>query len=419
MTRVKLGGAQRLLVVVAMLVLPHVARAASLLEQAEELLRTINQTHDRDRRFALASVAQSLCDQAVREHPRDAAPHIVLSRVLTVADPLHPELCRATNCERAVAELKEARKLDNHGAEAQRIAAELGLVLSRTGSYAEALAEYDRALALVDPERRPSDFEDYGRAVLYGNSAETLMALGRLDEAIERYQRAEAESTAGNVEWELAEWGLGVALDRDSQIEKARQAVQRALAFDPTMSHLNEESVFFEPAGDKHYYDALGHEVAGDRELALASWKAFVAESPRSPYVGRAKAHIAELKRTPALPPSLDVSRLKVAVGEVVDVRGIRPQATLREVARQHEDELRLCYARTLRSEPGTRGELHVQLFVDSSGLQLARARVIETLLVSSALSHCVELAASTWRFPTSDVPEQEEVMFTLQFGEP
>jgi tetratricopeptide (TPR) repeat protein len=392
------------------------ARASSLIEQAEELLRTIGQTRDRDRRFSLAEQAQSLCEQAVREHPRDAAPHIVLARVLTTADPQHPELCRPKSCERAVAELKEARRLDNNGAEAQRIAAELGLVLSRLGAYEEALAEYDRALKLVDPERRPSVFEDYGRSVLYGNSAETLMALGRIDQAIERYRRAESMSSPGETEWELAQWGLGVALDRDQQIEKARESVQRALDFDPTMSHLSEEFVFFEPAGDKHYYEALGHEVAGDHELALASWRAFVAESPRSPYVARARAHIAELKRAPPVAATVDIERLKVSIGEVIDLRGLRPAASLRDVARQHEDELRLCYARALRTDPKARGELRVQMFIDPTGWLARRAMVLLSSM-SETLSHCVELTTSTWRFPASDVQEQEEILLTLQFG--
>src|SRR5439155_3175520 len=226
---------------------------AGLVEQAEQLLRSVSQIRDRDRRFAIADQAQALCEQAIRERPREAAPHIVLARILTVADPQHPEACRPKACERAITELKEARRLDGNGAESERIAAELGLVLSRLGAYEDALAEYDRALKLVDPERRPSVFEDYGRSVLFGNSAETLMALGRIPEAIERYRQAEAVATPGDIEWELAEWGLGVALDRDEQVDKSSQAVQRALDFDPTMAHLTDDSVFFEPAGDKRY----------------------------------------------------------------------------------------------------------------------------------------------------------------------
>ena len=390
---------------------------AGLVEQAEQLLRSVSQIRDRDRRFAIADQAQALCEQAIRERPREAAPHIVLARILTVADPQHPEACRPKACERAITELKEARRLDGNGAESERIAAELGLVLSRLGAYEDALAEYDRALKLVDPERRPSVFEDYGRSVLFGNSAETLMALGRIPEAIERYRQAEAVATPGDIEWELAEWGLGVALDRDEQVDKSRQAVQRALDFDPTMSVLADDAVFFEPAGDKHYYEALGHEVAGDRELALAAWRAFLMEAPASPYARRARVHLAEIKRTPPTVSSVDPARVRVGVGEIMDLRGIRTPAALREVVQQHLDELRLCYARTLRTEQGARGELRLQLFIDPTGWLLTRARVLLSTVVSNSLGHCVELAASTWRFPISDVTDSEEVVVTLMFG--
>ena len=393
------------------------AAHAGLVERAEQLYRTIPEQRDRDHRFAVADQAQALCEQAIRERPKDPAPHIVLARILTIADPAHPEICRPKSCERAVAELKEARRLDAGGAEAQRIAADLGLVLSRIGAYEEALVEYDRALELVDPERRPSAFDDYGRSVLNGNSAETLMALGRLPASIERYRKAEATAIQGDLEWELAEWGLGVALDRDEQIEKSHEAIQHALDVDPTMSHLTDESVFFEPAGDKRYYEALGHEVAGDRELALAAWRAFLAEAPSSPYAKRARVHLAELKRAPPLPSMVDPARVHVGVGEIVDTRGLRPAAALRDAIGVHQDELRLCYARVLRTEPQARGELRLQLVIDPTGFLSMRARVLLSTVASDRLGHCVELAATTWRFPLSDVAEQEEVVVTINFA--
>jgi len=403
-------------VVLACVLTPGRARAG-LVERAEQLLRTIPQQRDREHRYAVADQAQSLCEQAIRERPRDPAPHIVLARILTIADPDHPEACRPHSCERAIAELKEARKLDAAGAEAQHIASELGLVYSRVGAYEDALAEYDRALRLVDPERRPSVFEDYDRSVLYGNSAETVMALGRLDAAIERYRMAEATSAQGDIQWELAEWGLGVALDRDEQVEKSRQAIQRALDIDPTMAHLADESVFFEPAGDKRYYEALGHEVAGDRELALAAWRMFLAEAPSSQYAKRARAHLADLKRAPLVASSIDPAHVHVGIGEIMDLRALRPAATLRDVVAQHQDELRLCYARVLRSEPQARGELRLQLVIEPTGWLYTHARVLLSTVASDKLAHCVELAATTWRFPLSDVAEQEEIVVTLSFA--
>ena len=203
------------------------------------------------------------------------------------------------------------------------------------------------------------------------------MALGRLEAAIARYRQAEATAAQGNIEWELAEWGLGVALDRDEQVGKSQQAIQRALDVDPAMAHLADESVFFEPAGDKRYYEALGHEVAGDRELALAGWRAFLAEAPTSQYARRARAHLNALKRAPALPSTIDPARLRVSIGEIMDLHGLRSASSLREIVAQHRDELRLCYARALRSEPQARGELRLQLIIDPSGWLYGRAHVL------------------------------------------
>jgi tetratricopeptide (TPR) repeat protein len=405
-----------LLWMLILLLVPRPAKAEGLVAQAEQLLSTVSQTRDRDRRFLIAEQAQALCERAIRERPNDAAPHIVLSRALTTADPQHPESCRPHACERATAELELARKLDANGLEAERIASELGLLLSRIGKNEAALIEYNRALRLIESERTTESFDDYGRAVLLANSAETLMALGKLDDSIARYRQAEAAANPGKIEWELAEWGLGVALDRDGQLEKAREAIQRALDYDPTMVHLSDENVFFEPTGDKRYYEALGHEIAGDSEEAIEAWHAFLVEAPGSTYARRARMHLADLKRIPLR--NAGRSRAQLAVTEILNPRGLRPMVSLREIVRHHEDEVRLCYARALRSEPKAKGELRIRLLLHPSGFLLARAQVVTSTVVSETLPRCVELSASTWRFSVSDILEPEEVIVGFGFGE-
>jgi hypothetical protein len=89
----------------------------------------------------------------------------------------------------------------------------------------------------------------------------------------------------------------------------------------------------------------------------------------------------------------------------------------LREVLAQHQDELRLCYARVLRTEPKARGELRLQLVIEPNGWLYTRARVLLSTVESDKLGHCIELAATTWRFPLSDVSEQEEIVVTLSFA--
>ncbi len=183
------------------------------------------------------------------------------------------------------------------------------------------------------------------------------------------------------------------------------------------MAHLTDDSVFFEPAGDKRYYEALGHEIAGDRELTLTAWRAFVTESPNSPYVRRARAHIAGLKRSTGEAALTDPSRVHVAIGDIVDLRGVRTASELRDVVQLHEDELRLCYARALRSDPSARGEMQLQMAIDPSGVLAARARVLMSTVGEGSLGHCIELTATTWRFALIDVMESEEVILTLLFG--
>jgi hypothetical protein len=100
-----------------------------------------------------------------------------------------------------------------------------------------------------------------------------------------------------------------------------------------------------------------------------------------------------------------------------MDLRGLRAASLLRDVVAEHLDELQLCYARVLRTEPQARGELRVQLVIEPNGWLYTRARVLLSTVASDRLGQCVELAASTWHFSISDVAEQEEIVVTLSFA--
>lgn len=94
----------------------------------------------------------------------------------------------------------------------------LGTALTAAGLFDDAVASYERALAL-----RP----DYGKAL--NNLADTLMALGRQDEALRRYEAAvAAEPTAPE-----PRNNLGAALWRKGELARAERELREALRLNP------------------------------------------------------------------------------------------------------------------------------------------------------------------------------------------
>lgn len=191
--------------------------------------------------------------------------------------------------EDAVSAYGKARELAppdwDSGAE---IAMGLGVLFSKLGRFEESVDEYEHVFR--------ARMSDRGRSVALANSAEALMALGRLSEAIERYRRA-AEAAPGDAEAQVgARWGLCVALDRDEQIAKAAEIARQALAVDSQIAYFGRANVFFVPEGDEHYYRALAHEHAGHPDTSIDHWRRFLERLPASPWAYRAKQHLAALE---------------------------------------------------------------------------------------------------------------------------
>jgi tetratricopeptide (TPR) repeat protein len=374
--------------------------------RAQELLRRANHEHDPDARYRLADQARELAEQASLAQPKSGAPLLEMARALAISDPNHPEQCRPPvkeTCERAVELLKKARAVDVKQVEAEHIAFELGIVYSRLGHFKEALAEYETARTLWPSEREANGWDDesVSRSILFSNSAETLMALGRIQDAIGRYRVARdmvrpflpTESAA--LAWELAEWGLGVALDRDDQLEAARASVASALERDPNMMHLRADDVFFEPAGEQFYYLALGHEVAGDRDEAIAAWQKYLASSDAR-YSRRAKAHLESLRRGAGGGP---LDRLKVSA-PTVEVWGQgRPKEEVRaQLVRDKLIDMRRCYARSLRDRPSLKGNVGLSLEIYPAGF-VHQVHVMDDVIPDEKMMRCVRRTAETWRF--------------------
>jgi hypothetical protein len=244
------------------------------------------------------------------------------------------------------------------------------------------------------------------------------MAMGRLDEAIARYRQAEDTAIPGSDEHKLALWGLGVALDRDEQVEKSRDAVARAIDKDPTMSKLSDDRVFFEPPGDKFYYLALGHEVAGERKEALAALSDYLVAQPRGRWARRARAHVDALKKAP--PDPHPIGPIEVIVGDPFVLRAVRTPAQIATTLRERDGDVRLCYARALRAgiaRPLLSGSVRITLEVTPEGRVLPDVQILETSVAYNDLAQCVREVAVNWRFPPVDGQDLETLVVPVYFG--
>jgi tetratricopeptide (TPR) repeat protein len=230
-------------------------------------------------RRAELDAAIARLERARQLRPDDAELAVTLGRVLALWEEPGPlEGCTVgRKSEQALAALREARRIDPQFM-ADRIAFEEGILLTRERRFAEAAEAYARAIALsLDPR---------DTAVIRANLAEVTMLAGSVEAALAHYTRAMELSTGGR-DYLLALWGLGVALDRLGEHEAALERIALALRSDGgQMRVLRSDSVFFEPAHELLYYEALGHEAgaldsAGGRADALAaavqSWQAYLA----------------------------------------------------------------------------------------------------------------------------------------------
>jgi tetratricopeptide (TPR) repeat protein len=169
------------------------------------------------------------------------------------------------------------------------------LALTKLGgdaNYERAIADYERELRLVDVTNMHPD----NVANRLTNRAEVLMALGRLDEAIALYRQGLAYRNEA-----LYAYGLAVALDRDNREDEARRILESYVPNDfgdgQPMRSLRASTVFFIPAGDEHYYYALGYEALGRVDEAIGAFEQYLQAAGKSRYAGRAREHLRDLRR--------------------------------------------------------------------------------------------------------------------------
>lgn len=345
-------------------------RVAELTKQARDLHYEAMRHRSREspERVTLMQRAITTLIRAVQLDERNVENRVLLAEWLA-----RPELGEAS-LRRAGDELLRARKDDDVDALAYDIASLLGLVYSHLGRFADAVTEYDRALRVLAAEPdQVAQRRNQQNATLLGNSAEALMAVGRLDESIRRY--ALAEQTDKTDFATLHALGLAVAYDRDGQTHKSREALTRSLAADPGLHLFQSDDVFFAPEGDRYYYEGLIAEGLDSRDDALHAFQEFVRVQPQSRYADRARFHIEELKKLPGI-GALELLRANVlqappqlAVEDTASaLRHHRGEDDILKVARSHQLELRRCYAKGLRLRPRLGGDLAIALLINRDG---------------------------------------------------
>jgi tetratricopeptide (TPR) repeat protein len=204
----------------------------------------------------------------------------------------------------AISRFDALRDLDpEHRAE--MVAFDLAILHTRLGDYERAAEEYRRArAALLDPR--------FGGTIV-SNLAEITMLSGDLERAAVYFEEAieMSERLSGNrLSLVLALIGGAVAFDRLGDGARAMELAMRARIIEGgTIRATREPGVFFEPAEEIHYYDAIDAlawatqaQEDEERERALKKAESSLARflelgESTSRFTARAKARLAEVRR--------------------------------------------------------------------------------------------------------------------------
>jgi tetratricopeptide (TPR) repeat protein len=337
--------------------------------------------------------------QATRHSPQAAEGHYWVGRAAYDLDRM----------KEAVAAFTVVRRLQPEFGDELGICSKLGIAYSKLGRFEEAVQEYNRADHALG-----SDASRLGnRSVMHSNAAESLMALGRLDEAIQRYQESVALAQGNILGW----WGLAVAFDRDGQASKAREAVDRALALDPTMSKLTDDGVFFVPEGDIHYYFALGYEAKGDPPRARLQWETFLAKLPKNQWAFRARQHLAALSAAPAAPRTRRLApfpRLPAGASEGDDSLA-HDQNSARQRIQGYLYHLRQCYQKELKQQPTLAGHVRLGVTVGKEG-RAQEVKVLSSTVKRPSLLACILARVKSITFNRPTTGAAFKISFPMEF---
>lgn len=245
----------------------------------------------------------------------------------------------------------------------------IGLILAKTGRYAESLRIYRQGL--------PRAVQISTRGIMASNAAESAMALGDLPMAERLYRESLILRPQNN---NAAWWGLMVVLDRRGRTFGAEQAAREALMLDPGLTGLVGPNVFFVPDGDVHYYLALAHRTAGRAREAKREWERFLDRLPGSPWAERAREHLREATAQVAR------YRPKAWLGRVL------PHAAAGEVGALVPAVERCYVARSRRPSP-PEGTLPMILKMRAGRIQTAELGWAPRMIRDQTLLGCVRRA--------------------------
>lgn len=268
---------------------PRAARASFLLRAVE---RKLVQAHD-----------ANFDPGAPSRITRGALAMMELARGRDLPDPRLHFLLGALLTDSAVRRFRDAR------AELQRALAEA------PDSPLAGDAWFNLGITYASLDQPRKEIEAYGhaldrlwqtdqRATVYMNRGEAWMRLFQLEPAIADFRKATTLAATPET-IALADYDLGVALERSGDLPSALDAVAHAVAsrspYSRSRSVLDESSVFFVPAYEKYYYRALEAMTiarglgSGDAEMfydiAIASWERWsvFAEADKPPWFAHAK----------------------------------------------------------------------------------------------------------------------------------
>ncbi len=247
----------------------------------------------------------------------------------------------------------------------------LATCLLYSGKYEGAIAHYKRIITL-----------DYSSDRVEQKLGEALMALGRLDEAIEFLELATNRSGRFDARFTLA-----VALDRAERLTKSRKELAKARDRNGDLSSLRSADRIYAPAEDEHYYLGLAYAIATKRSparktLALYHFRRFLELAPDSPWRKRAEVHAGAI----GVPPL--AGDLKVQGSAIWDVK------KLKSALQGIEKPVRGCIAK----QPGLLLRVDLSAIIGSTASEwqvratTLRAANIDKTTQSKALQ-CVESA--------------------------